>query len=152
MSKRPALRGFSLIELLVAVAVLLTLAAIAVPTYLHARRSANEASAAASLRAIASGQMAYRNTHGRFTDLDGLRQAQMVDEALGGGTKSGYRFSSVPGGDPSLEFTAWAEPVSSSGLLATGGRSFFVSQDQAVSSQAGPLKVREGVDKSSSSD
>ena len=59
-SSKRRLKGFSLIELLVVVAIVLILAALAVPNLLRARRAANEASSVASLRAIASGQMAYQ--------------------------------------------------------------------------------------------
>ena len=57
-------KGFSLIELLIVVAIILIIAAIAVPNLLRARRSANEASATASMRTIGTGQLMYRSTHG----------------------------------------------------------------------------------------
>jgi type IV pilus assembly protein PilA len=131
------IQGFSLVELLIVVGVLLILASIAVPNLLKARRSANEASAIASLRAIASGQLAYRDTQGQFTNLIGLNQEEIIDDVLLSGTKSGYNFMTAPGAAPSLEFTATAAPVVPSGIAATGNRYFFVSQDQVIRFEIG---------------
>lgn len=125
-------KGFSLIELLVVVAVVLILAAVAIPNLLRARRAANEASSVASLRAIASGQMAYRHTQGAYTTLAGLGSESVIDNVLASGSKSGYVFQSDPGTDPTMEFTADAEPAVSSGIAASGTRFYFVSQDQVI--------------------
>jgi type IV pilus assembly protein PilA len=130
-------KGFSLIELLIVVAVVLILAAIAVPNLLRARRAANEASSVASLRAIASGQMAYRHTQGAYTTLAGLGSESVIDSVLASGSKSGYLFSSDPGTDPTMEFTADAAPAVSSGIGASGTRFYFVSQDQVIRFNAG---------------
>ncbi len=134
--KRSA-KGFSVIELLIVVGVILILASIAVPNLLKARRAANEASAVASLRSIATGQLAYRSTQGDFTTLTGLTQEKVVDDSLGSGTKSGYSFTALPGTNPGLEFTATAEPTVSTGIAATGNRFFYVNQDQVVRFEVG---------------
>ncbi|PYV92712.1 MAG: hypothetical protein DMG05_03690 [Acidobacteria bacterium] len=123
MREKSSAKGFSLIELLVVVGVILILASIAVPNFLKARRSANEAAAVASLKAIGSGQLAYRSSQGDFVTLDIY--------------KSGYNFSSSAGTTPSLEFTATAEPAVSTGITATGTRFFFVNQDQVIRCSAG---------------
>ncbi|MBM3801947.1 MAG: prepilin-type N-terminal cleavage/methylation domain-containing protein [Acidimicrobiia bacterium] len=131
-SRPPRYLGFSLIELLVVVAVVLILAAVAIPNLLRARRAANEASSVASLRAISSGQMAYRHTQGAYTTLTGLGAESVIDNVLASGSKSGYLFESDPGADPALEFTASAEPAVSSGIAASGTRFYFVNQDQVI--------------------
>jgi prepilin-type N-terminal cleavage/methylation domain-containing protein len=58
-------RGFTLIEILIALGIMAVIAAMAVSQLIRARASANEASAIASLRAIGSGQIAYANSCGR---------------------------------------------------------------------------------------
>lgn len=125
-------KGFSLIELLIVVAIVLILASIAIPNLLRARRSANEASAVASLRSIASGQLVYRHTQGAFTTLTALGIEQIIDNILASGAKSGYQFASSAGASPDTQFTAEAVPAVSSGIMATGTRFFFVAEDQVV--------------------
>ncbi len=125
-------RGFSLIELLVVVAIILIVASIAVPNLMRARRSANEASSVASLRAIASGQLVYRHSEGIYTTLAALGTEKIIDDVLANGNKSGYVFTSMPGTDPANEFTAEAHPNIASGPMSTGSRYFFISQDQVI--------------------
>src|SRR4249920_1151334 len=90
-------RGFSLIELLIAMALILIMAAIAVPNYLAAISRANEASASASVRAVISAENLYRNTYGTFTTLQDLGSEYLTDSLLANGAKSGYRFNVTPG-------------------------------------------------------
>lgn len=136
-SRRKSCRGFSLIELLIVVLIILLLASVAVPNYLSAKRSANEASAVASMRAISSGELAYRGTHGAYASLTNLVQAEIIDSALGSGMKSGYVFDALPGSDPNLQFSATASPSVSSGVAATGKHCFFVCQDQVIRFKTG---------------
>src|SRR5262245_5681428 len=56
-------RGFSLIELLIVVAIILIIAAIAIPNLLRARMAANESSAVSSLRTIDTGEITYQSTY-----------------------------------------------------------------------------------------
>jgi len=125
-------RGFSLIELLISLTILLILAAMAVPSYMAARARANEASAASSVRAIISAQNLYRNTFGFFTSLNSLGQDYLTDNLLAAGTKSGYVFSAAPGSSPTLEFAVDATPILSIGPSATGARTFYGDESAVI--------------------
>jgi prepilin-type N-terminal cleavage/methylation domain-containing protein len=134
-------KGFSLIELLIVVAVVGVIAAIAVPNLLSSKRAANEASALAVLRVISSGQATYQNTAGagQYGSLAALRTQSLVDSNVGAATiagpgtpKLGYLFaaSNIAGlGMPA--FDAIAQPsvhTSASLIFSTGSRSFYVNE------------------------
>src|SRR5438552_6945739 len=102
-------KGFSLIELLIVVAIILIIAAIAIPNLLRARIAANESSAAASLRTIGTGEVSYATSYptvgfpAALVTLGGaavpcvpaIGSGCLIDATLSGGTKSGYLFVAV---------------------------------------------------------
>jgi type IV pilus assembly protein PilA len=126
-------RGFSLVELLIVVAIILLIAAIAIPNFLRARISANESSAAGAVRAIASSQIVYFNSYpsigyaATLTDLGGVApctpsptSACLLDNAVssaipGSNGKSGYQFQSTGinnGGLINSNYVTGATPLS----------------------------------------
>ena len=137
--------GFSLIELLIVVAIILIIAAIAIPNLLRARMAANESSAVASIRTINTGMVTYNSTYptvGFAGTLAALgapagaactplsTQACLIDSVLSAGTKSGYTFAATgAGGPPATTYYATAVPVTAN---QTGIRSFCSYEDAVV--------------------
>ena len=85
--------GFSLIELLIVVAIIGIIAAIAIPHFINSRQAAYNASAFSSLRLIHTAQISYRMRNTQYGDLAALRNANMIDDPLlASGTRSNYTF------------------------------------------------------------
>ncbi|HZH31933.1 MAG TPA: type II secretion system protein [Pyrinomonadaceae bacterium] len=90
---RTVQRGFSLIELLIVVAIIGIVASIAVPHFLNSRQSAHNASALSSLRLIHTAEISYRMRNPQYGDLAALHTANALDDPLlAAGTRSNYTF------------------------------------------------------------
>jgi prepilin-type N-terminal cleavage/methylation domain-containing protein len=117
-------KGFSLLELLNVVAIILIIATIAIPSLVRSRQAANESAAVAELRTINTAQITYLSSaQGNYGNITQLVSAGLLDSRFNG-TMSGYNFTIQSGGG---DYTATATPAS-----ASNGRYGYYSTPDAV--------------------
>ena len=139
-------KGFSLIELLIVVAIILIIAAIAIPNLLRSKMAANEASAVGSVRTITTAEITYSTIYGiGFAPLANLGGAEpctasqntacLIDNVLATGTKTGYTLTTptpaalgTPAA-PDVTFSISAVPIA---VGQSGQRSFCSDQTGVV--------------------
>jgi type IV pilus assembly protein PilA len=138
-------KGFSLIELLIVVAIILIIAAIAIPNLMRARIAANESSAASQLRTLNTAEVSYNTAYptvgyGALAALGGSAapctpgsaNACLIDNSLatnyGGNGKNGYTFTMTLT-NSNGNYTATASPVA---VGSTGVNSFCSIEDSVV--------------------
>ena len=135
-------KGFSLIELLIVVAIILVVAAIAIPNFMRSRMRANEANAVAALRVIHTSAVAYSTTYpaigypptllalgGASPCTASSTQACLVDNVLAMGVKDGYSF--VWTGDglvPSYTFVLTATPQ----VVGASGQNMYCTDQTGI--------------------
>jgi type IV pilus assembly protein PilA len=146
-------KGFTLIELLIVIAIILIIAAIAIPNLLRSRMAANEASAVGSLRTITTAAITYSTTYGNSFPptlaalgppagggADSCDASGLLDSVLSAGQKSGYNFTyaganAIAAAGPGCTaagfntYTVNADPVTPG---TTGIRHFFTDESGVI--------------------
>jgi type IV pilus assembly protein PilA len=137
--------GFSLIELLIVVAIILIIASISIPNLLRSKMAADEASAIGSLRALNIACVTYSTSYSGYpSSLSALggegtsasptsTSAELIDNVLQTGLKSGYEFSLLPGSADSAgnidTYAITAAPITPG---VTGLRYFYTDQTDVI--------------------
>jgi type IV pilus assembly protein PilA len=138
-------KGFSLIELLIVVAIILIIAAIAIPNLLRSKMAANESSAVGSMRTLNTASVTYNTSYGGYPASMAVlgpiaaggtassTLADLIDSVLASGIKSGYTFAWTAGSTDAngniLSYNITASP-SSPGV--TGQRYFYTDQSGVI--------------------
>jgi type IV pilus assembly protein PilA len=137
-------KGFSLIELLIVVAIILIIAAIAIPNLLRARMAANESSAVGSIRTLNTAEVTYNSSYPTVGFATSLAQlggtggactptsagSCLIDSVLTAGTKSGYTFgAAATASTPQNNYSVFGNPTAPG---QTGVRSFCSYEDAVV--------------------
>jgi type IV pilus assembly protein PilA len=133
-------KGFSLIELLIVVAIILIIAAIAIPNLVRSKVAANQASAVGSLHTLYTACISYSTSYGQFpaalTNLGPISSggtasstsADLIDAVLSAGTKSGYTFVYTAGAS-NQSYTITATPISAG---SSGQNTYFTDESGVI--------------------
>ena len=137
-------KGFSLIELLIVIAVIMVIAGIAIPNFIRSKMRANESGAVANMRTITTANVVYSTTYGAgfgpsLAALGGdpttpsATSAGLIDSVLSAGVKSGYIYTytaaSVDAAGNYQSFSVTADPVAPG---TTGDRHFYTDQTNVI--------------------
>ncbi len=120
-------RGFTLIELMIVIAVIAIVIAVAIPSLMGSRKSGNETSAIGSLRTLRAANEQYKTRFKSFaSSLANLQTSGFIDSVIASGTKSGYRINY---GGASSTWSAIAIPTTAG---QTGDRGFFIDSTGVI--------------------
>lgn len=120
-------RGFSLLELLIVVAIILIITTIAIPSFLRSRQVANESAAVSAIKVLNTAEMSYSSAlRGAFGTIRELVDGGHLDERYMAAT-AGYRFTVTLSGDR-LEYTGYATASSSN----DGRYDYYTTSDYVI--------------------
>jgi prepilin-type N-terminal cleavage/methylation domain-containing protein len=136
--------GFTLVELLIVVSIIMIIGAMAIPNFMRARLAANEASAVSSCRTLNTAELTYFAYYQRgytstlaqlgppATGPATTAAADLIDATLAGGQKSGYVFNYTAGGLTAGVYTNYAVQANPAVPNSTGTRYFFTDPSGVI--------------------
>jgi len=145
--KTLAARGFTLIELMVTITIIIVIAAIAIPNLIRSRMTANEGAAIGAMRTIGSAEQQFQSAaiavdaagvarYGTLAELM-VEVPSFVDATFSSGARQGYNFAVVLAGAPgSPAYAANADPMVMDG---TGSRGFFTDESGVITFKTGAV-------------
>ena len=140
-------RGFSLIELLIVVAIILIIAAIAIPNLLRAKIAANESAAVGAERTLVTAMVSYAGAYPNVGYAAGIANlgpsggptcapsfvtACLIDSVLASGTKSGYQFTAAGANPVGGVFTGFLTTAIPASTNITGVKGFCAIDELAI--------------------
>ena len=122
-------KGFTLVELMIVLAIIAIVAAFAIPNLMKSRMAANETAAIGALRTILAAEGTYMNRYGVYGTLSELSDEGLIDSSLASGKKSGYFFGQVDDDTSNYSYCFGAAPVEDG---KSGEKEYCVTQQGTI--------------------